>query len=98
MYKISGVDASDSHTLDIDKGDDYLTFRQVSKALDPTEFAHGIISSVNVPNVGSAMVGRRHASATPEHISDVFGVSLDTAKQMLQVNCENIQLFLAVDP
>ena len=83
-YKVSGVDASHSHTSAIDKGDDYLTLHQVSTALDPTEFACGIISSVNVPNVGSAMVGRRHASTTPECISDVLGVSLDTAKQMLQ--------------
>ena len=89
VYKISGVDTSDSHTLDIDKCDYYLTLCQVSTALDPTEFAHGIISSVNVPNMGSAMVGRRHASAAPEHISDVFGVSLDTAKQMLQVTTQH---------
>ena len=88
-YEVSGVDASDSHILDIDKDDDYLTLHQVSTALDPTQFAHGIISSVNVPNVGSAMVGRRHASATPECISDIFGVSRDTAKQMLQVTTQH---------
>ena len=88
-YKVTGVDTSDSHILDIDKGDDYLTLHQVSTALDPTQFAHGIISSVNVLNVGSAMIGRRHASTTPECISDNFGVSLDTAKQTLQVTTKH---------
>ena len=48
VYEDSCVDASDSHILDIDKDDDYLTLHQVSTALDPTQFAHGIISSVNV--------------------------------------------------
>ena len=81
----TGVDVNNSHILDADKDDDYLTLWQVSTALDPTQFACGIISSVNVLGVGSAMAGRRHASATPECISDVFGVSLNTAKQTLQV-------------
>ena len=89
VYEVSGIDTSDSHILDIDKDDDYLTLCQVSTALDPTKFAHGIISSVNVLSVGSAMAGRRHASATPECISDVFGVRLDTAKQMLQVTTQH---------
>ena len=83
VYEVYGVDTSDSHILDIDKDDDYLTLCQVSTALDPTQFAHGIISSVNVLSVGS-VAGRSHASATPECISDVFAVRLDTAKQMLQ--------------
>ena len=52
VYEVSGVDARDSHILDIGKGDDYLILRQVSTALDPTQFAHGIISSVNVLSVG----------------------------------------------
>ena len=89
VYEVAGVDASDSHILDIDKDDDYLTLRQVSTALDPTQFAHCIISSVNILSVGSAMAGRRHASPTPECISDVFSVSLDTAKQMIQVTTQH---------
>ena len=89
VYEVSGVDVNDSHILDVDKDDDYLTLRQVSTALDPTQFTHGIISSVNVLGVGSAMAGRRHTSTTPECISDVFGVSLDTAKQMLQVTTQH---------
>ena len=89
VYEVSSVDASDSHILDIDKDNDYLTLCQVSTALDPTQFARGIISSVNVLSVGSAMAGRRHASATPEHISDIFGVSLDTPKQTLQVTTQH---------
>ena len=89
MYEVSGVDINDSHILDVDKDDDYLTLCQVSTALDPTQFAHGIISSVNVLGVGSAMAGRRHASTTPEHISDIFGVSLNTAKQTLQVTTQH---------
>ena len=52
VCKVSGVDASDSHILDIGKDDDYLTLRQVSTALDPTQFTGGIISSVNVLGVG----------------------------------------------
>ena len=43
VYEVSGVDASDGHILDIDKDDDYLALCQVSTALDPTQFAHGII-------------------------------------------------------
>ena len=86
---VSGVEVNDSHILDIDKDDDYLTLRQVSTALDQTQFGHRIISSVNVLGVGSAMAGRRHVSTTPECISDIFGVSLDTAKQMLQVTTQH---------
>ena len=88
-YEVSGVEVNDSHVLDVDKDDDYLTLHQVSTALDPTQFACGIISSVNVLGVGSAMAGRRHASATPECINDVVGVSLDTAKQTLQVTTQH---------
>ena len=66
-----------------------MTLRQVSTALDPTQFASGIISSVNVLGVGSAMAGRRHTSTTPECISDVFGVSLNTEKQILQVTTQH---------
>ena len=83
MYEVSRVDVNDSHILDVDRDDDYLTLRQVSTALGQTQFAHGIISSVNLLGVGSTMAGRRHTSATPEC------VSLNTAKQTLQVTTQH---------
>ena len=64
---------------------DYLTLRQLSSPLDPTKFAHSVVASVNIADVGSTLITQRHSSVTPECISNIFGCGIETAKQTIWV-------------
>ena len=64
---------------------DYLTLHQLSSSLDPTAFAHSVVASVNVADIGSRISTHRHSSVTPERISNIYGCGIETAKQMIHV-------------
>ena len=86
---VSGLDSRDMphcHCNQCGEVDtDYLTLRQLSSLLDPTIFAHSVVASVNIADVGSTIITQRHSSITPECISDIFGCGIETAKQTIQV-------------
>ena len=86
---ISGIDMKDRPTCHHDQcgqvDPDFLTLSQLSSTLDPTTFAHDIIASVNIADIGSAMIMQWHLAVMPECISEVFGCSLETAKQTIRV-------------
>ena len=64
---------------------DYLTLCQLSSSLDPTTFAHSVVASVNVADVGSTIITHRHSSVTPEHVSNIYGCGIETVKQTIHV-------------
>ena len=86
---VSGIDTKGGPTCHCDQygqvDPDFLTLSQLSSTLDPTTFAHDIISSVNIANVGSSMITQWHSAVMPECISEVFGCGLETAKQTIRV-------------
>ena len=86
---ISGIDTKGGPTCHCDQcgqvDPDFLTLSQLSSTLDPTTFAHDIISSINIADVGTSMIMQRHLAVMPEHISELFGCSLETAKQTIRV-------------
>ena len=86
---ISGLDSRDmphSHYNQCGEVDtNYLTLHQLSSLLDPTTFAHSMVASVNVADVGSTIITHRHSSITPEHVSNIFGCGIETAKQTIHV-------------
>ena len=81
---ISGLDSRNMphshHTQCREVDTDYLTLCQLSCLLDPTMFAHSVVASVNVTDVGSTIITHRHSSVTP---SDIFGYGIETAKQTI---------------
>ena len=83
---VSGLDSRNmphSHYNQCGEADtDYLTLRQQSSSLDPA-FAHSVVASVNVADVGSTIITHRHSSITPEHVSNIFGCGIETAKQTI---------------
>ena len=68
---------------------DYLALHQLSSSLDPTTFAHSVVASVNVADVGSTLITHRHSSVTPERISDIFGCGIQTVKQTICVTTQH---------
>ena len=86
--EISGVDTT-VEPIHENTDDDYRILRDVSTALDLEAFARGIITSVNISDVGSTMITQRHSAVTPERISDIFGCGLETAKATLRVTTQH---------
>ena len=86
---VSGLDSRDMphcHCNQCGEVDtDYLTLRQLSSPLDPTMFAHSMVASVNIADVGSTIITQRHSSITPERISDIFGCGIEMAKHSIRV-------------
>ena len=86
---VSGLDSRNmphSHYNQCGEVDtDYLTLHQLSSSLDPTTFAHRVVASVNIADVGSTIITHRHSSITPECISDIYGCGIETAKQTICV-------------
>ena len=86
---ISGIDMKDGPICHCDQcgqvDPDFLTLSQLSSTLDPTTFAHDIIASVNIAKARSSMITQQHLAVMPEHISEVFGCGLETAKQTIRV-------------
>ena len=86
---ISGIDISgdDPHSDDTDS--DFLTLRQISTSFDPSYFAHNVVASVNISDIGSSIITERHSSVTPERISKIFGCGIQTAKDTLHVTTQH---------
>ena len=90
---ISGLDSRDmphchcNQCREVDT--DYLTLRQLSSPLDPTMFAHSIVASVNIADVGSTIITHQHSSITPERISNIFGCGIETAKQTIHMTTQH---------
>ena len=90
---ISGLDSRDmphyqcNQCREVDT--DYLTLHQLSSLLDPTIFAHSVVASVNIEDVGSTIITQRHSSITPERVSDIFGCGIEMAKQTIQVTTQH---------
>ena len=63
---VSGLDSRDMPHCHCNQcgevGTDYLTLCQLSSLLDPTIFAHSMVASVNIADVGSTIITNRHSS------------------------------------
>ena len=68
---------------------DYLILSDISTSLDPTTFAKSLISNINITDVGSTMITQRHSSVTPEHVADIIGCGIETAKQTIHVTAQH---------
>ena len=82
---VSGLDSSCHCNQCREVDTDYLTLCQLSSPLDPTTFAHSMVASVNIADVGSTIITQRHSSITPECISNIFGCGIEMAKQTIWV-------------